>query len=175
MPFHSHYDMTPLLRKLDRAAPERRPRDRASLTRSRPSTFAAYHDPEDRFELHYPAEWTLQAGHAPTVSSPKLGLLARIDLLPPEGDLWDRLLERLPRLTITGRRAGSPARAEGRIALGLRVLSWAGSAYTLRAVRIVLSTGLVEDDAPASIRAYRRGILTSIRRQFRLGPGLRSE
>lgn len=172
MAFHSYYDITPLLEKIDRAMPVRRLPREDSLVRSRPATFAAFHDPENRYELHYPAEWCLQAGHAPTVSSPKIGLFARIDLLPPEGEVWERLLERMPRLSIRTRRA---ERAEGTIALSQRVLAWTGYAYALRAVRVILSTGLVEDDAPASIRAYRRGILASIRRQFRLGPGLRSD
>jgi hypothetical protein len=175
MTLHSHYDITPLLARLDRLMPARRSRGRVPGTIERPPSFTMYHDPLDRFELHYPAEWDLRAGAAPAVMSPTLGAFARVDLLPANGELWLQLKQRLPGLHVSRLRPGSPERAEGILPSASRSFAWSAFAFELRGLRIVLSTGRVVDDAPPALAAYRRRILAGIRRQFRLAPGLRSD
>jgi hypothetical protein len=164
-----------MLSALDRPLPRRRYHERDLKAASRPSSFALFSDPLDRYEFKYPAEWTLKEGAAPAVSSPKLGLFVRVDLLPAEGEPLPLLTERYPGLSIRTWRAGLPSRAEGILAWRDRRFTWTSSLFELRETRIAFSTGSVLDDAAKSIQAYRRNILAAIRRHFRLAPGLRSD
>lgn len=159
-----------MLAELDRTMPRRR---LSAAGPQRPASFTCFSDPLDRYSFLYPSTWILRDGSSPRVSSPPLGLFARVDLLPPGGSAEARLAKRLPRLKLGAWRKGMPARATGVLPDGPRAFAWTTWLFELPKARIAFSTASVEDDAPASIQVYRRNILAAVRRSFRLSAGAR--
>jgi len=160
-----------ILAELDRPLPRRTPAGPGEL---RPASFARFSDPLDRYSFMYPASWTLRDGASPVVSSPTLGLFARVDLLPAEGAAAERLRRRFPGLSFRGWKDGTPARGEGRFVDGAHAFAWTSWVFELRGTRVALTTGAAERDVAPSMKTYRRNILAAVRRHFRLSAGLRT-
>jgi hypothetical protein len=160
-----------MLAELDRPLPRRRPSGPGEL---RPAAFARFSDPLDRYTFMYPSSWTLRDGASPTVSSPTLGLFARVDFLPADGPPAERLSARFPGLSFRAWRDGTPARGEGRFVDGPRAFAWTSWVFDVRRTRVVLSTGAAEGPVPPTMKTYRRNILAALRRHFRLSAGLRA-
>lgn len=140
-----------------------------------PRSFRTYRDPDERFELGYPAEWRLKRDGGVHVSSARMGSFARVDVVPAGADFWS-FLERAVDLERGTFRMDSHrgGRARGVIRMaGLR-FAWDGTVHPLGDRSVVLTLGNVLDSRRnRSIEAYEDRVFAAIRRSFKLGPGPR--
>lgn len=144
---------------------------------SRPISFVRYRDPEDRFELSYPAEWKLNPDLGVHASSALLGSFVRVDVVEESTEIWKQLgLEAAQAggaLQVRSHRPGSPEVVTGHLVVGETRFSWSGCAWRINGVKVILSLGNVLDPARSrAIESYEDRILSAIRRHFKLGPGL---
>ena len=142
-----------------------------------PQTFAVFRDPQERFELSYPAEWKFEtAAGSVQVFSERLGGMARVDVEPESPTFWEDLRKKLAQAggesTLEGARPGHPEHARGVILVGKKRFGLDLYAYRTPAGIVVLSTFNVEDARRgAALEKYEDGIMKRIRNHFKVALG----
>lgn len=137
----------------------------------RPRNFIRYRDPQGRFALSYPRNWTLRRGGGVQISSAALGSFVRVDLVPDEPQFWKQLARDMEaggaRTRIRSHGGHHPVHVKGTVQVRGTWFDWDAFAWPLGKLRVILSLGNVVDPRrSATIERYEDGILASIRRAF---------
>jgi hypothetical protein len=143
-----------------------------------PVTFVTYHDQQNRFQLSYPSDWSLERTGGIHVFSLRLGSFAHVSILPASGCLCNRLLEVIERAGGTAElkttHAKSPERVRGPLALRSYRYACDATAWAVGKSKVVLLIGNVtHPQRSAGIERYEDRVLSAIRRHFKVGSGLR--